>query len=352
MPTSIHGTNGITFNDGSTQNTRPAVGFHNHIINGDMRIWQRGTTISNSTRTSKFYTADRWGCDRGSNAAGAVVSRTAANLTGFQYALALQRVAGNTGVQTMSLYHSLESINVYPLQGQPVTLSYWAKAGSTFSGSGGLFGTILRGIGTDDRPYNYSGLGTVQGTSRSIQTTWTRYSQTGTVPSNATQLGLLFSFAPTGTAGVDDSVYITGVQLEVGSTATDFERRPIGTELALCQRYYDKSYSMNVAPGTATANGMLNAISEDWAGTWYSGGGSIRFTTEMRISPNFSYYDSAGTINYFSTLWTGVVGNNVNPSVTLYTSTKAVTLLEGSGGPIGGRAGSPLACHYTADAEL
>jgi hypothetical protein len=243
MPTSIHGTNGITFNDGSTQNTRPAVGFRNRIINGDMRIWQRGTTISNSTTSSNFYTADRWGCARAGDVAGAVVSRTVANLTGFQYALSLQRVAGNTGTQTMSLYHSLESLNVYDLQGQPITLSYWAKAGSTFSGSAGLFGTIVSGIGTDDRPYNYSGIGTVQGTSRSIQTTWVKYSQTGTVPSNATQLGLLFSFAPTGTAGADDSVSITGVQLEVGSTETEFERRPFGTELSMCQRYFWKTDS-------------------------------------------------------------------------------------------------------------
>ena len=51
---------------------------------------------------------------------------------------------------------------------------------------------------------------------------------------------------PTGTAGADDSIYITGVQLEKGSTVTSFDYRPYGTELALCQRYYEKTYSQVV----------------------------------------------------------------------------------------------------------
>jgi len=350
MPTTIHGTNGITFNDGSTQTTRPAVGFRNKIINGDMRIWQRATTISNPT-SANFYTADRWGCNRASDVTGATVSRDISGLSGFEYSLKLQRTSGNTNTGALSLWYSNESTNTYDLAGSPVTLSFWVKTGANYSG-GVLNVVVYSGTGTDQRVYAYTAATSIVSTSQAITSTWTRYAFTGTVPSNSTELGLQISFTPTGTAGADDSVYITGVQLEAGSTATEFERRPIGTELALCQRYYDKSYSMNVAPGTATANGMLNAISEDWAGTWYSGGGSIRFTTEMRRSPDFAYYDSAGTINRFSSLWNGSMGGNINPSVTLYTGTKAVAILEGSGGPSGGRSGSPLVCHYTADAEL
>jgi hypothetical protein len=265
--------------------------------------------------------------------------------------LALQRVAGDTSTAGLSLWYSNESTNTYDLAGSPVTLSFYAKTGANYSGST-LAVILYSGTGTDQRVYSYTGIVAVTSGSQAITSTWTRYTFTGTVPANSTELGLQFAWSPTGTAGADDAVKITGVQLEAGSTATDFERRPIGTELALCQRYYDKSYSLNVAPGTATANGMLNAISEDWVGAWFSGGGSIRFTTEMRISPNFSYYDSAGTVNRFSSFWTGSVGFGINPSVTLYTSTKTVGILEGAGGPAGGRSGSPLVCHYTADAEL
>jgi len=241
MPTTIHGTNGITFNDGSTQNTRPAVGFRNRIINGDMRIWQRGTTISDPTSGSNFYTADRWGCNRGGDATGAVVSRIASGLTGFEYALAMQRVNGNTSTAAPALWYSNESTNTYDLAGSQVTLSFWAKAGTTLSSAGSqMYVAIVSGTGTDQRIYSYTGGVAFSVTYQTITTSWVRYSFTGTVPSNATELGFQISFTPTGTAGADDSIKITGVQLEAGSTATDFERRPIATELALCQRYYQK----------------------------------------------------------------------------------------------------------------
>ena len=50
--------------------------------------------------------------------------------------------------------------------------------------------------------------------------------------------------------------YVTGVQLEIGSTATDFEHKSFGEELALCQRYYEKSYDYDVVAGTTTYIGM------------------------------------------------------------------------------------------------
>ena len=349
MPTSIHGTNGITFNDGSTQNTRPAVGFRNRIINGDMRIWQRGTTFSNPTSTN-FYTADRWGCNRSSDVSGATVSRGISGLSGFEYSLKLQRTAGNTATNGLFLFYSNESTNTYDLAGSQVTLSFWAKTGANYSG-GLLYVNVLSGTGTDQRVYAYTGSAAVASANQAITSTWTRYAFTGTVPSNATEIGFYFLWTPTGTAGADDSVYITGVQLEAGSTATDFERRPIGTELALCQRYYDKSYSIDVAPSTATSNGMVFAIMENYQGAWYAGGGSIRLTTEMRRVPDFSYYDRLGAIDRMSAFYSNNNYFGINPVVTLFASTKVVAIFENSINA-GGATGTPLMCHYTANAEL
>ncbi len=69
-------------------------------------------------------------------------------------------------------------------------------------------------------------------------------------------MGLGIGYTPTGTAGADDNIYITGCQLEVGSTATSFDYRPIGTEEALCQRYFinfsDTYGGMIMASGTVT----------------------------------------------------------------------------------------------------
>ena len=214
------------------------VGFRNRIINGDMRIWQRGTTFSNPT-TSIFYTADRWGCNRNSDVSGATVSRDISGLSGFEYSLKLQRTAGDAAANSLSLFYSNESTNTYDLAGSQVTLSFWAKTGANYSG-GLLDVNVLSGTGTDQRVYAYTGSAIVVSGTQAITSNWTRYAFTGTVPSNATEIGFYFSWTPTGTAGADDSVYITGVQLEAGSTATDFERRPISTELALCQRYYLK----------------------------------------------------------------------------------------------------------------
>jgi hypothetical protein len=344
MPTTIHGTNGITFNDGSTQNTRPAVGFRNRIINGDMRIWQRGTTISNPNSTN-FYTADRWGCNRASDVSGAVISRIPAALTGFQYALASQRVAGNTGTESVSLWYSFESSDVYDLAGSPITLSYWAKTGTTFSGGTGMFVAIYYGTGTDQRIYNMTGITLVNSTSQTIASTWSRYTLTGTVPANATQIGFQLTWAPTGTAGADDSIKLTGVQLEAGSNASDFERRPIGTELALCQRYYQKTYELGTAPATVTTVGAINYVA---TGTYQDL--NDRLMVEMRGVPS--------TVQIFNP-HTGTAGQVRNYS----NSTNYAATINGGAGQTSSKqtmfrtsvpatGANELTYHLTIDAEL
>lgn len=229
----------ITFADLTTQSSAAVSGgtFKNRIINGDFRIWQRGTTISNPLSTN-FYTADRWGCNRAADVSGAVVSRISSGLTGFQYALALQRVSGNSATGALSLWYSAESSDVYDLADSPVTLSFWAKTGANYSG-GSLGVVIYSGTGIDERVYNYTGIISVASTTQAITSTWTRYTLTGTVPANATELGLQFSWVPAGTAGADDAVKLAGVQLEKGGSASEFEVRSLGSELALCQRYYE-----------------------------------------------------------------------------------------------------------------
>jgi len=60
------------------------------------------------------------------------------------------------------------------------------------------------------------------------------------VPSTCTQLGLIFQWAPTGTAGADDSISINGIQVEIGGQASSFEHRHVKVEFTLCQRYFFK----------------------------------------------------------------------------------------------------------------
>jgi hypothetical protein len=84
------------------------------------------------------------------------------------------------------------------------------------------------------------------------------------------------------TAG--DFLYITDVQLEAGSTATDFERRPIGTELALCQRYFT-AYEFGTGTDTIVNSHFLNGNTQS---------ASLSFPVTMRASPSPAFGTTTG----------------------------------------------------------
>lgn len=212
--------------------------FRNRIINGAMGIWQRGTSFTNVATTNNFYTADRWGANRSSDASGLTVSQSTDVPSGFKYSAKFQRASGDTATNAVSIFNSNESINTLDFAGQQVTLSFYAKVGANWSASNNINVSIRSGTGTDQRVYQFTGL-VSQSSTITLTSSWARYSITKTVPSNATEVGAIISGgAFTGTAGADDSIYITGVQLEAGSVATPFEHRLYGTELQLAQRYY------------------------------------------------------------------------------------------------------------------
>tara|TARA_R110000822_G_scaffold73018_3_gene175530 strand:+ start:199 stop:1260 length:1062 start_codon:yes stop_codon:yes gene_type:complete len=209
----------------------------NRIINGCMRIWQRGTSFSNVSTTNNYYTADRWGANRSSNASGLTVSQSTDVPAGFKYSAKFQREASNTATNALSIFNSNESINTLDFANQSVTFSFYAKVGANWSASNDINVVIRSGTGTDQRAYQFTGL-VSQPSTVTITNSWVKYSITKTVPANATEVGVMIqSGAYSGTAGADDSLYITGVQLEAGSVATPFEYRQYGQELALCQRY-------------------------------------------------------------------------------------------------------------------
>lgn len=206
--------------------------FKNRIINGSMQVWQRGTTFSNSTT----YTADRWFLNRNGGGTGITASRSGTNAS--NYYLKIQRNASDTGTLAFDLRQVIETLNCYDLAGQTVTISITAYAGANWS-AGSFYLGYQYSTAVDDN-VNVSGSWTaVPGTLITPTTTPTRYTYTFTVPSNAlTLMFRIYGNTYSGTAGADDSIYITNVQLEEGSTATSFDYRPYGTELALCHRYY------------------------------------------------------------------------------------------------------------------
>ena len=150
MPTSIHGTNGITFTDGSTQNTRPALGFRNRIINGDMRIDQRSAGASFPITTGAVYgSCDRWASLAGTNGLWSQ-QRVTTGSTDFPFAMRVQRTAGSTSTVDGYVGQVIETSNCQDLAGQSVTVSFYATAGANFSASGSIISCyVFTGTGSD-----------------------------------------------------------------------------------------------------------------------------------------------------------------------------------------------------------
>lgn len=267
------------------------LGFKNRLINGSMDIWQRGTSFTGVG--SIVYYADRWCGIQFAGSTSTITRATGIGLAGFQYALRAQRPAASSNLNSINVSQSVESQNCLDIAGNQVTLSFWARAGSNFSAASSiLLSQITTGTGTDQNVYStYTGASTTN-QNNTISTSWARFSQTITVPSNATQIAVSFNYTPTGTAGSNDFYEITGCQLELGSNATSFDTLSIGTELQLCQRYltvipatsYIPAYITSTTTGYCIYNPPValrtapTGISTSVSGNLYNGTSAVSLT--------------------------------------------------------------------------
>lgn len=279
-------------------------GFRNRIINGDMRIDQRNSGSSQSALSNYTYTVDRWVFTASQNGkfnsqrnAGSVTPPT-----GFTNYLGLT-VASAFTVGTGDYFFINQRIEGYNMadfawgttSAKAATLSFWVYSSLT----GTFGGSAQNSTPNYTYPFAYS---------IPVANTWTYITVTipgptaGTWTSDNTsgiQLNLCLGVSSdtsatagswtaankpgttgavsvVGTAGA--TFYITGVQLEAGSIATAFERRPYGMELALCQRYYVDSN-----PGSSTASYTFITYSPSGAG-WPVGPVPLQVT--MRAAPS------------------------------------------------------------------
>jgi hypothetical protein len=263
----------------------------NHIINGGMDIWQRGTSFASAA--SLQYTTDRFQFLRAGSVAGGTLSRQntsdTTNLPNIQYCARIARDSGNTSTAVTYFASSLESQETRQLQGQAVVLSFYARKGANYSAaSSGLSVEIISGTGTDQNIFSgFTGQASIA-SSVTLTTTWQRFTATATVPSTATQLCVLFPFTPVGTAGANDYYEITGVQLELGTVPTPFQRSggTLQGELAACQRYYVRS----------TGTGFM----EHGGGTAWSttrNYSSVQLPVTMRVAPTSIDYSTLALYN-------------------------------------------------------
>ena len=141
---------------------------------------------------------------------------------------------------------------------------------------------------------------------------------------------------------------ITGVQLEVGSVATPFEHISYGESLALCQRYYTKSYGQGVNPGTATIDGSVGRHGVAGTGTTGEMFTSTVFKVEMRGIPTVLAYDMSGNSGKCAATNFGVVETQNNTCNEVHIQTSGCHFQR----PSGGDTACAITVHYTADAEL
>jgi hypothetical protein len=288
-------------------------GFRNRIINGAMVIDQRNAGAS-VTPTVSAYTLDRWSANLTVSSKYSV-QQNAGSVTpplGFTNYLGATSLSAYSVVSTdnFSIYQNIEGLNVADLgwgtaNAKTVTLSFWVRSSLT-----GTFGGALLNSAVDrSYPYSYT---------ISSANTWEQKSVTiagdtsGTwLTSNGIGIRLYFALgigsnyittagawaaglylAPTGATSVvgtnGATFYITGVQLEVGSVATPFERRDYGRELTMCQRYYYRTTPTSVGRIAMAASGVTNS----------TGRAVIPFPVPMRTSP--SALEQSGTAGDYS----------------------------------------------------
>ena len=313
----------------------------NLVINGAMQVAQRNTSVTGLGATDGYFTLDRFKVAFGAASAGrfTMSQSTVTDLAGFSNALKLDCTTIDTSIAAGELFvlqHILEGFNLQKLKAsststQAFTLSFYAKSNAS------------RAIATEFEFTN--------GTNRQISklhtigTSWARYTMTVPAASstqvdddNSAELTMNFwlyagstytsgtinddALAPTTSANrapgigslfasTDNTLEITGVQLEVGQAATPFEHRSYGDELARCQRYY---YKISVD----TQYDTFMIADND---TTTTANGTNSFPVTMRASP--TALETSGTAAHYEvrTASSSVACNDVPTLIRTTTNT-------------------------------
>ena len=259
------------------------VSRENLIINGDMQVSQRGDYTSATAISANTYYLDRWSTYL-SGVTGTVQDVTASQPDSLEDNHSSKYAATSTATGAIGGQQRLEEYLRYG--GQTVTLSAWVKSNSTDA-------KLVLWDGTNFTSASYTGGGA-----------WEKLTLTATIKSSPTLLRAyaVISNSSLGSVSITSGDYIefTQVKLEIGDTATPFEVEPYADVLRKCQRYYQKSFEQNTAPGTATHIGGRHVTA------WGDGNApGFNFPTPMRAAPTVTLWPtnstSQGYVNSFNT---------------------------------------------------
>jgi hypothetical protein len=360
------------------------AGRKNMVINGAMQVAQRGTSATgidtDSSATELYRTVDRFLF--GGNDSGVwTMTQDSDSPVGFGSSMKLDCTTAKSSLDAGSYLYVLNRIEAQDLQHlgygtsspQAITLSFWVKSPKTGTHYAELYHMDSSGSTKRKNSYAYT---------VSSANTWEKKSMTfaGNTGVNAinndTGSGLMLMWylaaggnlqggtntndnwqnteanRTPGQVNVADSTsnnfYLTGVQLEVGSVATDFEHRSFGEELALCQRYFEKSYDYATLAGTNTVNSAVGR--HGTAGTATSGEmfTSTVFKVEKRAAPTVLAYSTSGNVGKCTVTNFGVTEHFNEVCNEVHITTSGCHFQKTNGG----NTGRAITVHYTADAEL
>jgi hypothetical protein len=291
------------------------LGYKNKFINGNFDIWQRGTSFS-----ANGYTADRWklyivGDSMTITKEAHTTGQTDVPGNPVYYLKAANTLAAGASNLSMILY-GIEDVNIFA--GETVTMSFYAKAAA---GTPRIAISISQnfGGGGSAAVATYGGVTT-------LSTSWEKHTITMAIPSisgktvgssSYTQIQIWLSAgsdfdAFTDTLGQQSiEVSFSEMQIESGSVATQFDRRHVAQELAMCQRYYTivtltplyllgllttAIYFPYIFPQQMRIAPTMSVVTQV---TYYSGGSGVN------ITPTFYAPDGRGFSLYLSSLTNG-----------------------------------------------
>jgi hypothetical protein len=311
--------------------------FRNIIINGDMSIAQRGTSTTGIGTSNGYFSCDRWKTGTsGTNTLRFTQSQSTdvPSGQGFSFSLKMDCTTADASLSSgdrIEISPRFEGQNLQYLKkgtssAESLTLSFWVKSNKTGTYIAELFDTnntrqISQAYTIDSastwekKTLTFAGDTTgvfTNDNNASLQVSWFlaagsnmtsgTLSTTWTSNTNANRA--------VGQVNLADSTsnewYITGVQLEAGTSASDFEFLPHDVNASRCLRYYQKSYSIDVTPGTNTTNGLHTT--DGSAGGLTTGYlyGDIDFKVAMRAAPTVTLYDKGGNSGVCARLNSGV----------------------------------------------
>jgi hypothetical protein len=250
MPLVLSGTNGVTFPDSSLQAAAasPYV-LKNRLLNGSFNIAQRGTSFTSGANNDDTYNLDRWYVLSDGNDA-VDITQTTTVPTGAKYSIGLDVETVN---KKFGIAQIIENVNCYDAIGGNVTLSFQAKVSATtkldnvkcaviaWSGTAdSVTSDIISAWGAEGTNPTLIANATYENTpaNLNVTTSFATYSVTANVDTASTANIIVFIWSDVTDTTAGDFLHITNAQLEVGTTATPFERRLYNQELANCQRYY------------------------------------------------------------------------------------------------------------------